>query len=137
VELFTLHDSLLAILAVMDKQWHFRRGSSSADFGPHPTLEGSTACYPGLMAFQYTRVSSEMNCNSLGYGGGHIPEEADQEHRHFMMARSLIALVWFLARPLPPSIDVFGPVLPLPCCAFTHFAGVPHLPPVPKELSCS
>ena len=24
VELFTLHDSLLAILAVMDKQWHFR-----------------------------------------------------------------------------------------------------------------
>lgn len=24
VELFTLHDSLLAILGVMDKQWHFR-----------------------------------------------------------------------------------------------------------------
>ena len=24
VELFTLHDSLLAILAVMDKQWHLR-----------------------------------------------------------------------------------------------------------------
>ena len=24
VELFTLHDSLLAILAVMNKQWHFR-----------------------------------------------------------------------------------------------------------------
>ena len=28
MELFTLHDSLLAILAVMDKQWHFRRGLS-------------------------------------------------------------------------------------------------------------
>jgi hypothetical protein len=24
VELFTLHDSLLAILTVMDKQWHLR-----------------------------------------------------------------------------------------------------------------
>jgi hypothetical protein len=24
VELFTLHDSLLAMLGVMDKQWHFR-----------------------------------------------------------------------------------------------------------------
>jgi len=88
VELFTLHDSLLTILAVMDKQWHFRRGSTSAGALP-PAAWGahSMRClqHMGLLCKFASQVCDrEERCAPAR--GITIPSHQPPHHLHQLVA---------------------------------------------------